>query len=143
MRSFAAALLLVVLSVSAAAMAQNVVAPGTSLGVASVPNLRDAGYTTADGSVVRRGVAYRSNQLNPVSADDITKIAALRLKNDFDLRTAAEREAKPVELRAGVKNVWLNVPADAAGLSPTEVEKLRGDPRAARHSATERRRRRL
>jgi protein-tyrosine phosphatase len=130
--TFAAALLLGVVIVSTAALAQDVVAPGTSLGIASVPNLRDTGgYTTADGSMVRRGVAYRSNQLNPISADDMKKIAGLGLKNDFDLRTVEEREAKPDELPAGVKNVWLNVLADAKGVSPAEVEKLLNDPKAA------------
>jgi protein-tyrosine phosphatase len=53
------------------------------------------------------------------------------LKNDFDLRTAEEREAKPDELPAGVKNVWLNVLADAKGVSAAEVEKLLSDPKAA------------
>ena len=125
-------LLLGALIVSLSAMAQNVGTPGTSLGIASVPNLRDVGgYATADGSVVRRGVAYRSNQLNPVSADDLNKIAALGLKNDFDLRTAEEREAKPDQLPAGVKNVWLNVAADAKGVSAAEVEKILSDPKAA------------
>jgi hypothetical protein len=90
---------------------QNQPAPGTRLDIASVPNLRDiGGYTTQDGSLVRRGVAYRSNQLNPVAPDDMKKLAALGLKNDFDLRAAGEREAKPDQLPAGVKNVWLNVP---------------------------------
>jgi protein-tyrosine phosphatase len=111
---------------------QTVVPPGTSLGIASVPNLRDVGgYTTSNGSVVLRGVAYRSNQLNPVSSEDMKKIAALRLKNDFDLRTAEERAAKPDELPAGVKNVWLNVLADAKGVSAAEVEKLLSSPREA------------
>jgi protein-tyrosine phosphatase len=126
------ALLLGAVIVSVSATAQDVETPGTSLGIASVPNLRDVGgYTTVDGSVVRRGVAYRSNQLNPVTADDMKKIAALGLKNDFDLRTAEEREAKPDELPAGVKNVWLNVLADAKGVSAAEVEKLLNDPKAA------------
>jgi protein-tyrosine phosphatase len=130
--TFPAALRLGIVIVTTAAIAQDVVAPGTSLGIASVPNLRDAGgYKTADGEVVRRGVAYRSNQLNPISADDMKKIAALGLKNDFDLRTAEEREAKPDELPAGVKNVWLNVLADAKGISPAEVDKLLSDPKAA------------
>jgi protein-tyrosine phosphatase len=71
-----------------------------------VPNLRDAGgYATADGSAVRRGIAYRSNQLNPISPDDMKKIVALGLKNDLDLRTVEEREAKPDLLPPGVKNV--------------------------------------
>jgi protein-tyrosine phosphatase len=130
--TFPAALRLGIVIVTTAAIAQDVVAPGTSLGIASVPNLRDAGgYKTADGEVVRRGVAYRSNQLNPISADDMKKIAALGLKNDFDLRTAEERQAKPDELPAGVKNVWLNVLADAKGISPAEVDKLLSDPKAA------------
>jgi protein-tyrosine phosphatase len=124
--------LLGVLIVPTAAMAQNELAPGTSLGIASVPNLRDAGgYTTADGSTVRRGLAYRSNQLNPVTPDDMKKIAALGLKNDFDLRTADEREAKPDELPVGVKNVWLNVLADNKGVSPAEIEKMLNDPKLA------------
>ena len=101
-------------------------APGASLGIASAVNLRDAGgYTTQDGSVVRRGVLYRANQLNPIAPDDMKKLAALRLKNDFDLRTAEERDAKPDQLPAGVKEVWLNVLADAKGASPAEVEKSR------------------
>lgn len=74
--------------------------------------------------MVRRGVAYRSNQLNSISAEDMKKISALGLKNDFDLRTAEERAAKPDELPAGVKDVWLNVLADAKGVSAAEVEKL-------------------
>jgi protein-tyrosine phosphatase len=129
--SFAVALLLGI-SIVPRAMTQEAPPPGTSLGVASVPNLRDVGgYATADGSVVRRGVAYRSNELNPVNAGDMEKIAALGLKNDFDLRTASERQAKPDELPPGVKNVWLNVLADAKGLSPAEVERLLGDPKSA------------
>jgi hypothetical protein len=81
------------------AAAQNQPAPGTSLSIPSIPNLRDiGGYRTQDGSLVRRGVAYRSNQLNPVTPDDMKKLAALGLKNDFDLRAAGEREAKPDQL---------------------------------------------
>jgi protein-tyrosine phosphatase len=107
-------------------------APGASLGIASVPNLRDVGgYKTRDGAAVRYGVAYRSDELNPVSPDDIKKIAALGLKNDFDLRTAEEREARPDELPPGVKNVWLNVLADARGVSAAEVLRLLSDPKEA------------
>ena len=114
------------------AEAQNQSAPGTSLGIASVPNLRDVGgYTTRDGSLVRRGVAYRSNQLNPVTPDDMKKLAALGLKNDFDLRAAGEREAKPDQLPVGVKNVWLNVLADAKDTNPAEVEEMLHNPKGA------------
>jgi protein-tyrosine phosphatase len=114
------------------AAAQNQPAPGTSLGIPSIPNLRDVGgYTTQDGSVVQRAVAYRSNQLNPVAPDDMKKLAALGLKNDFDLRTAEKRKAKPDQLPAGVKDVWLNVLADAKHTNPAEVEEMLHDPKAA------------
>ena len=126
------ALVLSAVIVSTTATAQEALAPGTSLGIASVPNLRDAGgYMTADGSMVRRGVAYRANQLNPISPTDLKKIADLGLKNDFDLRTAEEREAKPDILPPGVKDVWLNVLADAKGMNVAEVEQVLKDPKTA------------
>ena len=128
----AAALVLGVAGFATLALAQDVVSPGANLGIASAPNLRDVGgYWTKDGSVVRRGVAYRSSQLNPVSAGDMKKIAALGLRTEFDLRSASERAARPDELPPGVKNVWLNVQADAKGQSPAEIEKLMSDPRLA------------
>jgi protein-tyrosine phosphatase len=73
---------------------------------ASVRNLRDRGvYKAGDGAVVRYGVAYRSNELNPISPDDMKKVAALGLKNDSDLRTADERKERPNEPPPGVNNV--------------------------------------
>ncbi len=51
--------------------------PGLSLGIASVPNLRDlGGYETNDGATVVRGLVYRSNQLAKISPEDMEKIAA-------------------------------------------------------------------
>jgi protein-tyrosine phosphatase len=103
--------------------------PGTSLGIRSVPNLRDlGGYKTRDGMTVRYGIAYRSNQLNPVSPTDMTKISALGLKTDFDLRTAPEREERPDEIPPGVRDIWLNVLADAKGNSAAEVQTLIANP---------------
>jgi protein-tyrosine phosphatase len=104
-------------------------APGTSLGIASVPNLRDVGgNTTREGSVVRLGVVYRSGELNPITRDDMKKLAALGLRNDFDLRTATGRQKRPDDLPPGVKHVWLNVLADAEGSGLTEIEKLLSPP---------------
>lgn len=106
--------------------------PGQSLGIISVPNLRDVGgYATVDGHVVRTGLLYRSNQLNPISPDDLKKIAALGLINDFDLRTVAERCAHPDVLPAGVTNVWLDVHADADQASLAELENLLHEPKRA------------
>lgn len=107
-------------------------APGTSLGIASVPNLRDAGgYATGDGKTVRRGLVYRSNQLAPISEADMAKLAALGLRNDFDLRTAEERTAVPDQLPPDVWNVWLNVLADASDSSPAKIEALLRHPKEA------------
>jgi protein-tyrosine phosphatase len=106
--------------------------PGTSLGIASIPNLRDAGgYATSDGRTVRRGLAYRANQLNPVAAADLELLARLGLKNAFDLRTAQEREARPDQLPPGVWDVWLNVLEDYPAAAPATLEALFRDPKKA------------
>lgn len=105
---------------------------GQSAGVASVANLRDVGgYRTRDGLVVRTKLLYRSNQLSRISPDDLKKIAALGLKNDYDLRTASEREPAPDELPPGVNYVWLNVLADSGQSDPAQIMELLQNPKAA------------
>ena len=104
--------------------------PGLSLGIASVPNLRDlGGYVTNDGATVVHGLVYRSNQLAPISPEDMEKIAQLGLKNDYDLRTEAERTPSPDELPPGVNNVWLDVLKDASGSAPTDLLSLLQNPK--------------
>ena len=106
--------------------------PGLSLGIQSVPNLRDVGgYQTSDGATVAAGLVYRSNQLSGISADDMESLAGLNLKVDYDLRTAAERDARPDELPPGVEYVWLDVLADSPQAGPAQLEKLMQDPKAA------------
>lgn len=106
--------------------------PGQSLGIASIPNLRDmGGYETANGATVARGLAYRSNQLNNISESDMLLLADLRLKNAFDLRTAAERNENRDELPVGVNNVWLDVLADVPGSGPANLTALLSDPKKA------------
>jgi protein-tyrosine phosphatase len=106
--------------------------PGQSLGIASIPNLRDmGGYKTADGATVARGLVYRSNQLYNISESDMLLLAKLNLKNDFDLRTATERNDKPDELPAGVNNIWLDVMADLPSSGPANLEALLSDPQTA------------
>ena len=106
--------------------------PGQSLGIVSIPNLRDmGGYKTADGSTIVRGLVYRSNQLYDISANDMLLLANLNLKNDFDLRTISERNAKPDELPDGVNNVWLDVLADDPTSGPANLIGLLQDPQQA------------
>jgi protein-tyrosine phosphatase len=56
------------------------------------------------------------------------KIARLGLKNDYDLRTEAERTPLPDELPSGVNNVWLDVLKDATGSAPTNLLALLQNP---------------
>ena len=104
--------------------------PGLSLGIASVPNLRDlGGYETTNGATVVHGLVYRSNQLAPISPEDMEKIAQLGLKNDYDLRTEAERTPVPDQLPPGVNNIWLDVLKDATGSAPTNLLALLQNPK--------------
>jgi protein-tyrosine phosphatase len=110
--------------------------PGGSLGLAlnipTVPNLRDVGgYKTSDGATVARGLAYRSDTFNPMSAEDIKHLERLELKNDYDLRTTAEVRAEPDELPPGVRYHLLNVLADAKSAAPAELEALLHEPKKA------------
>ncbi len=106
--------------------------PGTSLGIASVPNIRDmGGYKTSDGKSVATGLVYRSNQLSNISPDDMKKLASLKLKNAYDLRTTEEREKRPEELPHGVNYVVLDVLADSPQAGPAQLEKLMQDPKTA------------
>jgi protein-tyrosine phosphatase len=110
-------------------------AAGESLGLASVPNLRDfGGYSTGDGAVVRRALAYRSSGLTQISQEDMTKIARLGLKTAFDLRTAEEVKTHPDEPPAGVKRLWLDVLADAENSGPALLEELLRNPNEANYA---------
>ena len=102
---------------------------GQSLSITSVPNLRDlGGYQTSDGGTIAAGLAYRSNQLSKISPEDMEKLAALKLRNAFDLRTEVERKKRPEELPPGVNYVVLDVLADSPQAGPAQLEILMQDP---------------
>lgn len=106
--------------------------PGQSLGIASVPNLRNlGGYKTENGATVARGLVYRSNELHNITVSDMALLAKLNLKTAFDLRTSAEREISLDELPAGVNSVWLNVMADIPGAGAGDLSELLADPAKA------------
>ena len=111
---------------------EGITPPGHGLGIASVPNLRDlGGYPTADGATVATGLVYRANQLSGITPEDMTKIADLGLKVDYDLRTSDEKDARPDELPDGVEYVWLDVLADSPQAGPAMLEKLMANPEEA------------
>jgi protein-tyrosine phosphatase len=116
----------------AAAEAATQASSGQSLGIASVPNLRDVGgYKTDDGATVARGLVYRSDQLSGISPDDLEKLAGLDLEVDYNLRTTEERNARPDEVPPGVEYVWLDVLADSPQAGPAQLEKLMKNPKEA------------
>ncbi|WP_433606209.1 tyrosine-protein phosphatase [Prescottella agglutinans] len=117
-------------------------APGTSIPILSVPNLREiGGYRTRDGATVRFGRFYRSTDLSKVTVDDAVRLADLGLVTVFDLRTVSERDAAPDRTPASAREVPLDVLADkvrgsmAAQLQsvlddPTILQKFLGDQHA-------------
>ena len=79
----------------------------------AVTNLRDVGgRPTADGGRVATGVAYRSAELTAPSVATDAALADLGLRTVVDLRTAAERAARPDHVPAGATLVELDVLAD-------------------------------
>ena len=106
--------------------------PGQSLGIASIPNLRDlGGYETSDGKTVNQGLVYRSNQLSEINPEDMQKLGALELQGAYDLRTMAERETRPEELPPGVDYIVVDVLADSPSAGPAQLEKLMANPKMA------------
>ena len=95
-------------------------APAELLRLASADNFRDVagtgdGYPTRDGGRVRRGVCYRSNELQLTHAD-AAALASLGITAVHDLRSAPEVEAHPdVEVPGAV---WHHV--EVAGI-PMEM----------------------
>ncbi|WP_395295322.1 tyrosine-protein phosphatase [Kitasatospora hibisci] len=68
-----------------------------SLGLRGAVNARDlGGYRTADGRVLKHGVALRSDGLNRLTEEDLGLLAAIGLRQVVDLRSLDEvREAGP------------------------------------------------
>ncbi len=80
-----------------------------SVGLASAPNLRDAGgYRTDTGQWVRMGVVYRGGSLT-FPDDELATVDALGWRTSYDLRTPGENETKPDMLPPGAVRIACNV----------------------------------
>jgi len=107
-------------------------APGQSIALASVPNLRDlGGWPTRDGGSVRWGLLYRSTGLDRLAGADMAAFAALGIRAVYDLRTEAERSAQPDRLPPGTEHVVVDVLAGSVDAAPAQLFKVATDPKAA------------
>ncbi|TXS49020.1 tyrosine-protein phosphatase [Streptomyces sp. t39] len=102
----------------------------------TVANLRDLGGTElAGGGRVRGGVLFRSGQLDRLDPVADPAVAALGVRTVVDLRTRAEREARPDRIPEGGRLLLADVLADqvAAGSLPAaaRLRQLLADPVAA------------
>lgn len=90
--------------------------PGADIPIDGAANLRDlGGWTTAGGGTVTYGALYRSTDLAGVTDAGLKVLAGLELTTVFDLRTTAERDAKPDRVPPGVADIHLDVLADLPG----------------------------
>jgi len=104
-----------------------------TLGITSVPNLRDVGgKPTRDGRLVRSGLLYRSGTLGRLEEADTEALSRLGLRRVYDLRGAREREAMPDRLPRGTEYLSCDVLADWTEAGPDQVFALVEDPDAAR-----------
>jgi protein-tyrosine phosphatase len=85
-------------------------------------NLRDiGGYLADDGRRVRRGCLFRSDELHALTDADLVTVAGLGIRVVFDLRNAAERDARPNRLPADVELLERVSPSTTdATLTPEE-----------------------
>lgn len=93
-----------------------------SLGLTGAANARDlGGYRTADGRVLRHGVALRADALNRLSDEDLDTLASYGLRQVVDLRSLDEvREAGPDRI-SGLPAA--EIPAEEYSGTPITVER--------------------
>ncbi len=113
-------------------MATAAAAPGAGIALRSVPNLRDlGGWPTRAGGRVRRGLLFRSTELDRLQGDDLEAFTRLGVRFVYDLRTEAERRARPDRVPVGTREIVVDVLADSSGAAPAQLMALLEDPAAA------------
>lgn len=80
----------------------------------AIPNFRDfGGYKTEDGSVIKKGLLFRSGSLARASEGDLQTLAALGIRTVCDLRTVRERQQGPDRLPGGRDINYVHIPIKA------------------------------
>jgi protein-tyrosine phosphatase len=99
------------LPIAPASLDARVVATQTPAPIlSSVPNFRElGGLQTTDGRKVRKGLLFRSDQLDKVTDADLISLWKLKLATIVDLRTDAERSAGQDMVPKGTRHITLDV----------------------------------
>jgi protein-tyrosine phosphatase len=109
--------------------------PSERLPMPSLPNFREVGgLSTADGSLVRTGLLYRSGALDCLEGEDAARFARLGIRTIYDLRSEPERRVRPDLVPRGVEYVALDMISDVALHTPGRIMKSLNDPVAARET---------
>ncbi|GAA1482247.1 tyrosine-protein phosphatase [Gordonia sinesedis] len=104
--------------------------------IPGLPNLRDlGGWPTADGRTTRPGVIYRSADLTGLTADDLDLFRDLDIRTIYDLRSANERSERPDPTIPGVRQVDLDVLADAERTLTASIGAFFTDPKVVAEAA--------
>ena len=76
-----------------------------------IHNFRDfGGYKTKNGSILKKGLLYRSGDLARASSADLEKISALGIKTICDLRSENERKIEPDRFPNVEPITFFNIP---------------------------------
>lgn len=85
------------------------------LGFEKLPNTRDIGGLTAkDGSVIKKGLLYRSGFLLNSTEEDIRKVSEYGLTKIIDFRSYSEMEEQPDPAFPGAEHIHLPAEDEAA-----------------------------
>jgi protein-tyrosine phosphatase len=106
-------------------------APWRRLAFEGAYNFRDiGGYPTSSGGVVRRGLVYRSDNLNTLTDADLARMSALGLRCVHDFRLDKELERQPSRLPDGMVVQRLSTSdmqtGEAASMVDVMVDMLHG-----------------
>ncbi len=85
--------------------------PGERTIVQTIHNFRDfGGFPVQDGSIIRKGLLYRSGSLAEASDEDLAHLSSLGIRTVIDMRTHRERNQAPDRLPQTDALTYLHLP---------------------------------
>lgn len=116
---------LVAITISLSTIAQIADSATREVKLQGAVNFRDiGGYATKNGKTVKMGLLYRSAALNTLTDADLTKLAALHIKYDFDFRGPYEVKTAPDKIPTGTTRISL--PAGSENIGDSNYMKNMG-----------------